>query len=101
MVAGKVCIAALLFGLLPLAVRGDEVALSADCENDLTQLWSNYTNPAYLFEGCDASCMAECKETLEQAIYTTSIKSCPLQADITRCFKVRIQLTALNKELVH
>ena len=88
MVAMKVCIIALLFALLPLAVHGDGQVLSSDCQQELELLWSNYTNPAYTFDGCDAECMTECKETLELAIYTSNIKQCPLQDDITRCFQV-------------
>jgi hypothetical protein len=77
--------AALLLGTLS-QVLGDATALSADCQDELNQLWSNYTNPAYTVSGCDTSCLAECKSTIETAMYVTDIKSCPLQDDITRCF---------------
>ena len=51
------------------------------------QLWNNYTNPVYSFDDCDNDCLNECKDTLETAIYVSSIKDCPLQDSITRCFK--------------
>jgi hypothetical protein len=77
--------AAILFTALSQVVLADSVALSADCQDELNQLWSNYTNPAYTFPECDSVCLAECKETIETAMYVTDIKSCPLQTDITRC----------------
>lgn len=61
----------------------------ADCQVQLDQLWSNYTNPAYTFTSCDANCLADCKETLEEAMYETQIEHCPPQSSITSCLQVR------------
>ena len=87
--AWKVCVVVVLCALLPLAAHADEVVLSTDCQQELEVLWSNYTNPAYTFDSCDAECLSECKVTLESAIYTTKIQDCPLQSEITKCFQVR------------
>jgi hypothetical protein len=79
--------AAILCGTLSQVVLGDATAtLSVDCQDELKQLWSNYTNPAYTISGCDTECLSECKEIIEQAMYVTNIKSCPRQDEITRCF---------------
>jgi hypothetical protein len=78
--------AAIFLGTLSQVALADSTPLSADCQDELNQLWSNYTNPAYTITGCDADCLSECKETIETAMYVTNIKACPLQSEITRCF---------------
>lgn len=68
----------------------DVESLSTDCQNKLNQIWSNYTDSAYLIESCDSDCLSACVGTLQEAIYSTKSSECPTQEDIARCFNVRL-----------
>jgi len=70
-------------------VGTDVESLSGDCQVELNQLLSNYTNPIYSFDSCDTACQQACGQTLQDAIYADKSSECPLQENITSCFAVR------------
>lgn len=84
--AGKLVAVAIILAALHLTSTG--ASASADCQQQLDLLWGNYTNPTVPIAGCDSECLLECKDTIEQAMYTTQIQDCPPQTNITNCLHV-------------
>lgn len=85
---GNLSVVTIILVALHLACSGASTNVSVDCQQQLDQLWSNYTNPTIPIAGCDSGCLAECKDTIEAAMYTTQIQDCPPQTNITTCLHV-------------
>lgn len=79
---------AVVCAILASAQKGTNVEnLSTKCKDQLSEIWILYDANVTVVDGCDATCLTECKETIEQAIYSTESLECPLQEDISRCMK--------------
>lgn len=63
--------------------------LTPSCTKRLNIMFAKYTAPTAWTDECDPTCLMQCSETLYDAIYSTTSKDCPVQANITGCFKVR------------
>ena len=94
MMSKKLCLL-VLCALLPLIAHAD-LELTSDCQEKLVNIWSGYTNATTSVDiTCNLACRTKCKTTLEAAIESAVVASCPSQADITRCFKVRFHIMLL------
>jgi hypothetical protein len=61
--------------------------LDSVCTTKINALWLKYTDSPGM-EGCDQACLTQCYSILQDAIWATKNKNCPLQSDIQRCFHV-------------
>eukprot|EP00890_Picochlorum_soloecismus_P001850 jgi/Picsp_1/2666/NSC_00896-R1_expressed protein [Chlorella variabilis] len=62
--------------------------LDADCTQRLDALLHRYEDATDSVGECDTSCLANCYQVLEEAIYSTSGRSCPPVEDISSCMNV-------------
>lgn len=84
--------------ILTRVMPGCTVPMHSPCQPDaphartaqLDWIWGNYTTPPVVpVAGCDAACLAACRETLQWAIYSEKQQDCPTQDAIIACFHVR------------
>ena len=73
--------------LVPCSIDSEIDHLEGECLEEINELWEKYTEgPAV--EGCDEACLRECYQILQDAVWGTKNKNCPLQSEIQRCFHV-------------
>ena len=66
----------------------DTGCLDANCTQRLDALLHRYEDATDSVGECDTSCLANCYQVLEEAIYSTSGRSCPPVEDISSCMNV-------------